>query len=569
MAAGRVGARRCSERHGLLAIVLMGVLLGSWTLSADAARATAGSDWLPLTGGDIRVSCTFKDSCRNKYHAGGAIDFDVPVGRRVYASGAGRIRHAGRTGCGICGIWIVVAHGSHSSRYLHLSRAAVRAGNSVKAGQLIGYSGNSGGVPAHLHYDELTDPMNGRGKRDPGPLKACHGNSIRTYANWPRLTGSVLRNDGYGCGDVTNNPRGNYEAAGAPEPGKVSVRGWTFDPNAKTSPVTIHVYVGGKAGQKGAEGRSIGKANKSRADVARAFKGVGNNHGFSTSFETKKRGRQLVCAYAINLGPGSNKLLGCKTVSIGDPDPRGHFDSATSPAAGKLSVRGWAFDPSAKTSPVTIHLYVGGQAGQKGAEGHNLGAAIAHRPDVHRAFAGVGAHHGFAVTVTTRKGGLQPVCAYAIDIGVGTNKLLGCKTVRIAGATSAPVPTSPPPAPSPPPVPISNRLSNDQRLLASKNQYLRSSDGRYRFVMQQDSNLVLYGPSGRALWASNTVGRGAHHLRMQGDGNLVIYNASNKPIWASGTPRHYSAHLVVQNDGNVVIYNSGKPIWATGTAGRR
>lgn len=130
-------------------------------------------------------------------------------------------------------------------------------------------------------------------------------------------------------------------------------------------------------------------------------------------------------------------------------------------------------------------------------------------------------------------------------------------------APSAPKPPSPPAGPI-----VPDRISGDQRLLASGNQFIRSKDGRFRFVMQQDSNLVLYGPSGRPLWASNTVGRGAHHLRMQGDGNLVIYTAANKPVWASGTPRHYSAFLVVQNDGNVVIYNGGTAIWSTRTAGR-
>lgn len=139
-------------------------------------------------------------------------------------------------------------------------------------------------------------------------------------------------------------------------------------------------------------------------------------------------------------------------------------------------------------------------------------------------------------------------------------------------APKAPPPPPPPPPttkPAPKPAPtVSNILKNDARLVASKNQYLRSPDGRYRFVMQQDSNLVLYGPSGRALWASNTVGRGADHVRMQGDGNLVIYTAKGKPIWASNTAGHYKAHLVVQNDGNVVIYEGKTPLWATGTDGR-
>jgi hypothetical protein len=85
--------------------------------------------------------------------------------------------------------------------------------------------------------------------------------------------------------------------------------------------------------------------------------------------------------------------------------------------------------------------------------------------------------------------------------------------------------------------------------------------------MQADSNLVLYAPSG-PIWTTSTVGRGANHLRMQGDGNLVMYNAANRPVWISNTAGHYNAFLVVQNDGNVVIYDGGRPIWATGTAGR-
>lgn len=158
------------------------------------------------------------------------------------------------------------------------------------------------------------------------------------------------------------------------------------------------------------------------------------------------------------------------------------------------------------------------------------------------------------------------------------NRLKDMKGVHVRCTPPSPTPppkSSPAPAPEPSPKPTPSKpktksvLRDDQRLLASKNESLRSSDGRYRFVMQSDSNLVLYGPSGRPLWASNTVGRGADHLRMQGDGNLVIYNAKDKPIWASDTARHYNARLVVQNDGNVVIYNGSTPIWATGTDGRR
>jgi len=86
--------------------------------------------------------------------------------------------------------------------------------------------------------------------------------------------------------------------------------------------------------------------------------------------------------------------------------------------------------------------------------------------------------------------------------------------------------------------------------------------------MQRDSNLVLYGPSGRILWASNTQGLDADHARMQSDGNLVIYDRRNIAIWESKTSGHHNSYLVVQNDGNVVIYADGGWIWASGTKGQ-
>jgi lysophospholipase L1-like esterase len=113
-----------------------------------------------------------------------------------------------------------------------------------------------------------------------------------------------------------------------------------------------------------------------------------------------------------------------------------------------------------------------------------------------------------------------------------------------------------------------DRLSDDARLAAASDQFLRSADGRYRLVMQHDGNLVLYGPSGHALWASNTAGRSADHLRMQGDGNLVIYGPGDSLVWASDTAGHPNSFLTVQNDGNVVIYSNGQATWSTGTAGR-
>jgi surface antigen len=95
-------------------------------------------------------------------------------------------------------------------------------------------------------------------------------------------------------------------------------------------------------------------------------------------------------------------------------------------------------------------------------------------------------------------------------------------------------------------------------------QYLHSPSAQYKLLMQDDGNLVLYGPGG-ATWASNTVGTGGAYLNMQSDGNLVIYTSAAKPVWSSGTAGTGSGgRLVLQDDGSLVLYTSaGKAVWTS------
>jgi hypothetical protein len=100
-----------------------------------------------------------------------------------------------------------------------------------------------------------------------------------------------------------------------------------------------------------------------------------------------------------------------------------------------------------------------------------------------------------------------------------------------------------------------------------QHQSVTSCDGRFKFIMQGDGNLVLY-KNGQPLWGSGTNGKGGDRVIMQEDGNLVIYKSDGNPVWASNTPgsSNRNANLSVQNDGNVVIYrNGGGPVWASGT----
>jgi LysM repeat protein len=73
----------------------------------------------------------------------GGMDFACVMGTPVYASRAGVVRSSGVQGG--YGLLIEVAHNyNYSTLYGHLSRSVVSPGQSVRAGELIGYSGNSG-----------------------------------------------------------------------------------------------------------------------------------------------------------------------------------------------------------------------------------------------------------------------------------------------------------------------------------------------------------------------------------------------------------------------------------------
>ena len=96
-----------------------------------------------------------------------------------------------------------------------------------------------------------------------------------------------------------------------------------------------------------------------------------------------------------------------------------------------------------------------------------------------------------------------------------------------------------------------------------------SPSGRYRLVLQHDSNLVLYDTFGIfALWDSGTVGGSGRMLAMQPDGNLVIYGWPITrwwAVWQSGTPNSPGSSLTVRDNGTVVISRSdGTIVWERG-----
>jgi murein DD-endopeptidase MepM/ murein hydrolase activator NlpD len=89
-------------------------------------------------------------------HAG--IDLAAPIGTPIYATADGLITEAGYNNGGY-GNLIKVDHGRGiETRYAHLSSMAVRVGQRITRGQVIGRMGSTGrSTGSHLHYEVRID----------------------------------------------------------------------------------------------------------------------------------------------------------------------------------------------------------------------------------------------------------------------------------------------------------------------------------------------------------------------------------------------------------------------------
>ncbi len=87
-----------------------------------------------------------------KFHAG--MDFTAPTGTPIYATGDGKVIVADSESRGY-GNHVRISHGyGYVTLYAHMSKMAVKVGQKVKRGDVIGYVGNTGkSVGPHCHYE--------------------------------------------------------------------------------------------------------------------------------------------------------------------------------------------------------------------------------------------------------------------------------------------------------------------------------------------------------------------------------------------------------------------------------
>jgi murein DD-endopeptidase MepM/ murein hydrolase activator NlpD len=129
--------------------------------SIPAIQPVANKDLKRIASGfGYRIDPIYKTV---KYHAG--LDFSAPSGTPIYATGDGVVEDASMSDVGY-GNHVVVKHGyGYKTLYGHMLRIKVKAGQSVKRGDVLGWVGSTGkSTGPHCHYEvmkngEKVDPV--------------------------------------------------------------------------------------------------------------------------------------------------------------------------------------------------------------------------------------------------------------------------------------------------------------------------------------------------------------------------------------------------------------------------
>ncbi|MDZ7883414.1 MAG: M23 family metallopeptidase [Mycobacterium sp.] len=129
------------------------------------------SRYLPMKPGTYKLSSGFGPRWGSQHRG---LDFAAADGTPIYAAQAGTVAHIGASGGPKSGFgqWIVVDHpasdGAGTTVYGHMWNAfatGLKAGDWVKAGQLIAYVGSNGGshpaLPHELRDSHRTSHLRG------------------------------------------------------------------------------------------------------------------------------------------------------------------------------------------------------------------------------------------------------------------------------------------------------------------------------------------------------------------------------------------------------------------------
>jgi len=118
---------------------------------------------VPVPNGSIMTQAYGRtEFARTAYKTGfhNGIDWGVPTGTVIKAAANGKVIAAGDNGRYQYGKYVLIEHSNNLvTIYAHLSRHAVSKGQTVSAGDIIGYSGSTGySTGPHLHFGVYSEP---------------------------------------------------------------------------------------------------------------------------------------------------------------------------------------------------------------------------------------------------------------------------------------------------------------------------------------------------------------------------------------------------------------------------
>lgn len=161
---GELQRKHGGAANGAAAAAAVGSIDGAGATEPHGAATGSGADLLsPIAG---RVSSTYGQrrdpfTGEPEFHAG--LDLAAPAGTPVRAAADGTVDFSGRRGD--AGNLVEIAHADGTrTRYAHLDSMKVQAGETVRAGQILGAVGSTGrSTGPHLHFaversGQLVDP---------------------------------------------------------------------------------------------------------------------------------------------------------------------------------------------------------------------------------------------------------------------------------------------------------------------------------------------------------------------------------------------------------------------------
>jgi hypothetical protein len=164
----------------------------------------------------------------------------------------------------------------------------IRTGQRVRAGEVIGYVGDSGDAEStapHLHFE----------------MRRPDGTPINPYAAL-RAAARYQRSE---TERLADSPTGVVDAVVRRPGGDLGVTGWAIDAH-RDDPVTVSVYVAGTP-------VLTASADAERPDLAAARPGRGTRHGFALTVPagTPVGAGASVCVIAHSIGGGGSSRLSC------------------------------------------------------------------------------------------------------------------------------------------------------------------------------------------------------------------------------------------------------------------